>query len=110
MGFRDVLSPFTAWKHVVDTPVTIKNPIGREAADRYRGRVLEQLGQVLMDVETATIGRVPLYVKSGAIIPLDVERDVIGVERGYSKRRNRAARIEFKLPKRSFDRLRFVFK
>ncbi|MCB9644990.1 MAG: glycoside hydrolase family 31 protein [Deltaproteobacteria bacterium] len=38
-------------------------------------------GQVLMDVETATIGRVPLYVKSGAIIPLDVERDVIGVGR-----------------------------
>ncbi|MCB1336601.1 MAG: FAD-dependent oxidoreductase [Maritimibacter sp.] len=37
MGFRDVLSPFTAWKHVIDTPVTIKNPIGREAAERYRG-------------------------------------------------------------------------
>lgn len=37
MGFRDVLTPFTAWKHVIEEPVTIKNPIGREAADRYRG-------------------------------------------------------------------------
>ncbi len=37
MGFRDVLSPFTAWKHVLQEPVTIKNPIGREAAERYRG-------------------------------------------------------------------------
>ncbi|GKY87329.1 FAD-dependent oxidoreductase [Sinisalibacter aestuarii] len=36
-SLRDVLSPFTAWKHVIETPVTIKNPIGREAADRYRG-------------------------------------------------------------------------
>jgi len=36
-SLRDVFSPFTAWKHVVDTPVTIKQPIGREAADRYRG-------------------------------------------------------------------------
>jgi len=37
MGFRDVLSPYTAWKHVIRTPVTIKDPIGREAADTYRG-------------------------------------------------------------------------
>ncbi len=37
MGFRDVLTPFTAWKHLVQDPVTIKQPIGREAADRYRG-------------------------------------------------------------------------
>ncbi|HCQ66576.1 MAG TPA: oxidoreductase [Rhodobacteraceae bacterium] len=36
-SLRDVLSPLTAWKHVIDTPVTIKQPIGREAADRYRG-------------------------------------------------------------------------
>jgi glutamate synthase (NADPH/NADH) small chain len=36
-NLRDVLSPFTAWKHVIETPVTIKNPIGRVAADRYRG-------------------------------------------------------------------------
>ena len=34
-SLRDVLSPFTAWKHVIEPPVTIKNPIGREAADRY---------------------------------------------------------------------------
>jgi alpha-glucosidase (family GH31 glycosyl hydrolase) len=38
-------------------------------------------GEVLMDVETATIGRVPLYVRSGAIIPMDVENDVVGVGR-----------------------------
>lgn len=36
-SLRDVLSPFTAWKHVIETPVTLKNPIGREAAERYRG-------------------------------------------------------------------------
>jgi glutamate synthase (NADPH) small chain len=36
-SLRDVLSPFTAWKHVIETPVTIRNPIGREAADGYRG-------------------------------------------------------------------------
>ncbi len=37
MSLRDVLSPYTAWKHVFEPPVTIKEPIGREAADRYRG-------------------------------------------------------------------------
>lgn len=37
MSLRDVLTPFTVWKNVLDEPVTIKNPIGREAADRYRG-------------------------------------------------------------------------
>ncbi|SFC23371.1 FAD-dependent oxidoreductase [Tropicimonas isoalkanivorans] len=37
MGLREVLTPFTVWKHVFDEPVTIKNPIGRPAADRYRG-------------------------------------------------------------------------
>ncbi len=37
MSLRDVLSPYTAWKHVADRPVTIKDPIGREAAARYRG-------------------------------------------------------------------------
>ncbi len=34
---KDILSPFTAWGNVVKEPVTIKNPIGREAAPRYRG-------------------------------------------------------------------------
>ena len=37
MSLRDVLSPYTAWKHLFEPPVTIKDPIGREAADRYRG-------------------------------------------------------------------------
>ncbi|ATG46239.1 oxidoreductase [Celeribacter ethanolicus] len=37
MSLRDALSPFTAWKHVISDPVTIKDPFTREAADRYRG-------------------------------------------------------------------------
>jgi glutamate synthase (NADPH/NADH) small chain len=37
MSIKDVLSPFTAWKHLFHDPVTLKNPIGREAAPRYRG-------------------------------------------------------------------------
>ncbi len=37
MSFKDVLSPFTAWKHLFHEPVSIRNPIGREAAPRYRG-------------------------------------------------------------------------
>ena len=37
MSLRDVLSPYTAWKHVFETPVTIKDPIGRPASDTYRG-------------------------------------------------------------------------
>lgn len=37
MSLREVLTPFTAWKHVFDAPVTIADPIGREAAERYRG-------------------------------------------------------------------------
>ncbi len=37
MSLREVLTPFTAWKHVLDAPVTIPDPIGREAAERYRG-------------------------------------------------------------------------
>ncbi|NDR57725.1 FAD-dependent oxidoreductase [Aliiruegeria sabulilitoris] len=37
MGLREVLTPFTVWKRVFDEPVTIKNPIGRPGADRYRG-------------------------------------------------------------------------
>ena len=32
MSLRDVLSPFTAWKHVINDPVTIKDPFTREAA------------------------------------------------------------------------------
>ncbi len=37
MSIKDVLSPFTAWKHLFHDPVSIKDPIGREAAPRYRG-------------------------------------------------------------------------
>ena len=37
MKIKDILSPFTAWKHVVKEPVTIKDPLSREGADRYRG-------------------------------------------------------------------------
>lgn len=34
---KDILNPFLAWGNVVKEPVTIKNPVGREAAPRYRG-------------------------------------------------------------------------
>lgn len=34
---KDILSPFTAWKYLVKEPVTIKEPLKREAAPRYRG-------------------------------------------------------------------------
>lgn len=37
MSFKDVLSPFLAWKNLVKQPVTIKKPLEREGADRYRG-------------------------------------------------------------------------
>lgn len=37
MSIKDVLSPFTAWKHLFHDPVSIKNPISRAAAPRYRG-------------------------------------------------------------------------
>jgi glutamate synthase (NADPH/NADH) small chain len=37
MSFKDVISPFSAWKNLFRDPVTLKNPIGREAAPRYRG-------------------------------------------------------------------------
>jgi len=37
MTIKDVLMPFTAWKNVVKEPVTIKEPLKREGAPRYRG-------------------------------------------------------------------------
>ncbi len=37
MAINDVLSPFRGWKHLFNDPVSIKDPINREAADRYRG-------------------------------------------------------------------------
>ncbi len=42
-------------------------------------------GQVLMDVDTPQMERVPLYVRGGAIIPMDVENDVVGVGRAASQ-------------------------
>jgi len=38
MGIKDVISPFTAWKNIAMTPVTIKDPINDKlGAPRYRG-------------------------------------------------------------------------
>jgi glutamate synthase (NADPH/NADH) small chain len=37
MSFNDVLSPFLAWKNLFKEPVSIKKPLEREGAPRYRG-------------------------------------------------------------------------
>lgn len=37
MAIKDILTPFTAWKKVFKEPVTIKDPLSRQGADRYRG-------------------------------------------------------------------------
>jgi glutamate synthase (NADPH/NADH) small chain len=37
MSVRDVLSPFTAWKNLFRDPVSIPDPLNRQAAPRYRG-------------------------------------------------------------------------
>lgn len=37
MAAKDILSPFRAWKYLFEEPVTIKDPIARRAAPRYRG-------------------------------------------------------------------------
>ncbi len=37
MNIKDVFTPFTVWSKVVKDPVTIKDPLSREAAPRYRG-------------------------------------------------------------------------
>ncbi|MBC7125176.1 MAG: FAD-dependent oxidoreductase [Bacteroidales bacterium] len=34
---KDIIAPFTAWKNLVKDPVTVKEPLKREAAPRYRG-------------------------------------------------------------------------
>lgn len=34
---KDILSPFLVWKQVLKSPVTIKDPLNRPGADRYRG-------------------------------------------------------------------------
>jgi len=37
MSIKDVLSPFTAWKNLFRDPVSIRDPLNRAAAPRYRG-------------------------------------------------------------------------
>jgi len=37
MSVRDVLSPFIAWKNIFRDPVSIPDPLQRQAAERYRG-------------------------------------------------------------------------
>jgi len=37
MSIRDILSPFTAWKHLFRDPVSVEDPLNRQAAPRYRG-------------------------------------------------------------------------
>lgn len=37
MKINDILQPLTAWKNLVKEPITIKDPLNREAAPRYRG-------------------------------------------------------------------------
>lgn len=37
MSVKDLLSPFTAWKHLFRDPVSIEDPLHREASPRYRG-------------------------------------------------------------------------
>ncbi len=34
---KDILNPFLAWGNLAKEPVTLKNPVGREAAPLYRG-------------------------------------------------------------------------
>ena len=40
---KDIIIPFTAWKNLVKEPVTIKEPLKREGAPRYRGFHSERL-------------------------------------------------------------------
>ncbi|MCK5738974.1 FAD-dependent oxidoreductase [bacterium] len=37
MSLKDVLYPFTVWKNVIKSPVTIKHPENVQGSDRYRG-------------------------------------------------------------------------
>ena len=37
MKLKDIFYPFIAWKNLFKDPVTIKDPVNRKAADRYRG-------------------------------------------------------------------------
>ncbi|PTV94746.1 Membrane bound protein complex subunit mbxN [Rhodobacter aestuarii] len=37
MSLREVLTPFSVWKRVLDAPVSIADPFSREASEHYRG-------------------------------------------------------------------------
>ena len=37
MKIKEVLLPLTVWKNLIKEPITIKDPVNREAAPRYRG-------------------------------------------------------------------------
>jgi glutamate synthase (NADPH/NADH) small chain len=37
MKISDILQPLTAWKNLVKDPITIKDPLNRDGAPRYRG-------------------------------------------------------------------------
>lgn len=37
MSVRDLISPFSAWKYIFRNPVSIKDPLNRPGAPRYRG-------------------------------------------------------------------------
>jgi len=44
---NDILSPFTAWKHLFNEPLSVKDPLNREAADRYRGFHINNLDKCI---------------------------------------------------------------
>ena len=37
MSLRNALTPYSAWKHLLNQPVSLKDPINRPASDNYRG-------------------------------------------------------------------------
>lgn len=47
MKIKDILVPFTAWKHVMKEPVSIKKPLEREGAENYRGFHKNDLDQCI---------------------------------------------------------------
>lgn len=74
MKIKEVLFPLTVWKNLIKEPVTIKDPINREAAARYRGFHRNDLqkcigcGTCEMICQNAAIDMVPvegIETKSG---------------------------------------------
>ena len=58
MSVRDVLSPFTAWKHLFREPVTIRDPLTqRRGAPRYRGFHQNDLDLCTADMVVEAIGQ-----------------------------------------------------